>query len=931
MKSSALEIGSILKDRYKLVKHIAGKTFGEVYQANDKLNYDELVAIRVFSNSALTPYGVEAEVNYIIDNGIKLLQLNHSNIAHITDFELSDKEKFVVSECFLKYSLQDLIDDIGTGKVSIDDDIKKSILKGILDAVTYLKRKGLDNNKLDFSSILIEKRGSKYTPKLTGFIFPAFQAGEVILPANKTIYNDEALFLDSLVDMLKFGDKDLISKLKEHISNNAGVNYNDLIRLLKKEDSSVNADALFNCPECQSPVDNTEVLCHNCGTKLFLGCPECLTEYSIFEENCTKCRTDFYDFTTHQGVCIGVKYLFDKKDPYTIRKLKNLLPEEEVSFVGSKGKLLNATIKKIVDKSENNLKKAEQLRETIEIFIDNQDYPSALEVIEAYQEFVSTNIEINDLAKEAQSKLEDIAFEKASKTSNEYRAKKDYLTAIAVYQEFVRQFPVGKNAKKANKIIKNDLLEKQHAHEILIYYSELLNLIDEKKFQEAILKSERILKLVDKINDLDAPLENKKVTASDIHAKTLRLQSDIKILESQEKKKQIWIMLMGIASFIFIIVSILLAVFYLRIEAKQDYAMFMKKADLALADEEYQSALYNYRAALKIRGFQNDRKANYGCSLAKTLRTFSRSQKKIKHYTQLMKNYIETNDEYLVSRYYYLAATEIEQVLGIKEKKLIPANELNQIVSLKNYLYEIRVKYWQKTLTKKEFVVDDLGIVLKQIPKGTAVLGVVSEKDKAKLKENKRTFSLDKKVWVGKFEITQKEYKKLMGKQPASFKSYKLTKPVEMVTWNDAQRFCDKLNDTEKKLGRLDEKHIYRLPTVDEWEYICRAGTETTYNCGDDITIKDANFSPNDYIEGDMEEFSTKNVGLYKPNAWGIYDMHGNVAEWCLPADNNSKLAPIKGGGWFDSKDEVYSAFQNNLDKLNRSDNIGFRVIFTEK
>ena len=122
--------------------------------------------------------------------------------------------------------------------------------------------------------------------------------------------------------------------------------------------------------------------------------------------------------------------------------------------------------------------------------------------------------------------------------------------------------------------------------------------------------------------------------------------------------------------------------------------------------------------------------------------------------------------------------------------------------------------------------------------------------------------TLTKPFYMGKYEVTQEQWESVMGNSPSSrTKGAKL--PVTNVSWEDCQEFIKKLN--EKTSGG------YRLPTEAEWEYSCRAGTTTAYSYGDNLTKSDAN------IDGD----SIKAVGSYRPNAFGLYDMHGNVWEWC--------------------------------------------------
>ena len=121
--------------------------------------------------------------------------------------------------------------------------------------------------------------------------------------------------------------------------------------------------------------------------------------------------------------------------------------------------------------------------------------------------------------------------------------------------------------------------------------------------------------------------------------------------------------------------------------------------------------------------------------------------------------------------------------------------------------------------------------------------------------------TLTKPFYMSKYEVTQEQWEAVMGNNPSFTEGAKL--PVTLVSWENCQKFIKKLN--------ASTKGGYRLPYEAEWEYTCRASTTTEYSVGDSLTKSDAN------IDGD----STKAVGSYKPNAFGVYDMHGNVFEWC--------------------------------------------------
>ena len=169
-----------------------------------------------------------------------------------------------------------------------------------------------------------------------------------------------------------------------------------------------------------------------------------------------------------------------------------------------------------------------------------------------------------------------------------------------------------------------------------------------------------------------------------------------------------------------------------------------------------------------------------------------------------------------------------------------------------------------------------LEIVL--IPAGKFKMGSPESEKGRSFSEMQHEVTLTKPFYLGKFEVTQEQWEGVMGNNPSSrTKGAKL--PVTGVSWKDCQEFIKKLNS--KTSGG------YRLPTEAEWEYACRAGTSTAYSVGAGLTNSDAN------IDGD----SIKAVGSYKPNAFGLYDMHGNVFEWC-----EDRYAPYAEGAGTDPK-----------------------------
>jgi formylglycine-generating enzyme required for sulfatase activity len=190
--------------------------------------------------------------------------------------------------------------------------------------------------------------------------------------------------------------------------------------------------------------------------------------------------------------------------------------------------------------------------------------------------------------------------------------------------------------------------------------------------------------------------------------------------------------------------------------------------------------------------------------------------------------------------------------------------------------------------------------------------------------------------WMGKYEVTQGQYQAVMGNNPSSFKG-STNLPVENVSWVDAANFCGKLTEQERAAGRVASNQVYRLPAEAEWEYACRAGSTSRFGYGDDPGyIKLGQYA----WFGDNAGRQTHPVGGKSPNAWGLYDLHGNVYEWCLDrhgvypggsvddpkGPDSGSFRVIRGGSWNNNARNCRSANRNNNDPTNRNNNLGFRV-----
>ena len=235
-----------------------------------------------------------------------------------------------------------------------------------------------------------------------------------------------------------------------------------------------------------------------------------------------------------------------------------------------------------------------------------------------------------------------------------------------------------------------------------------------------------------------------------------------------------------------------------------------------------------------------------------------------------------------------------------------------------------------------------LGMKFVSLPKGTFYMGWNGEKGSTKKTEIKEDFE------IAIHTVTQGQWQEVMGKNPSSFSREGISKdmvkdikdedlkqfPVEQVSWEDAQEFIKKLNEKERGRG-----YVYRLPTEAEWEYACRGGATSVEECSyhfyfdkptNDLSSKQANFNGNSpFGKADTGPYLGRptKVGSYAPNKLGLYDMHGNVWQWCVDLREAGASGRVfRGGGWSFGAGSCRAAVRDWGEPGDRDNCLGFRL-----
>ena len=198
------------------------------------------------------------------------------------------------------------------------------------------------------------------------------------------------------------------------------------------------------------------------------------------------------------------------------------------------------------------------------------------------------------------------------------------------------------------------------------------------------------------------------------------------------------------------------------------------------------------------------------------------------------------------------------------------------------------------------------GVTLEMVPIPAGEFMMGSEEERQHLVRITEPF------YLGKYEVTQQQWKAVTGDNPSMFEGP--SNPVEQVTCDDCEAFLAKLNEQHGGSG-----WVFRLPTEAEWEYACRAGSITRWCFGDE----EASLGEYAWYRSNSGH-SAHPVGVKKPNAWGLYDMHGNVSEWCGPTSLSSPV--YRGGCWGSSGRNCRSTWRYRIVPSVRSHDLGFRV-----
>jgi formylglycine-generating enzyme required for sulfatase activity/uncharacterized protein with PIN domain len=294
----------------------------------------------------------------------------------------------------------------------------------------------------------------------------------------------------------------------------------------------------------------------------------------------------------------------------------------------------------------------------------------------------------------------------------------------------------------------------------------------------------------------------------------------------------------------------------------------------------------------------------------------------------------------------YINRGQLYRQLGQRDRAI---QDLEKALSLNSNMDEVKKELQEirETAIPANFV---------RVEGGTFTMGSPANEPERYDKEGPQHQVTVSFFYMGKYEVTQREYQEVMGTNPSYFKGDNL--PVEKVSWFDAIEYCNKRSQKEGLIpaysisGTGDNRTVtwnknangYRLPTEAEWEYACRTGMATPFSTGNNITTSQANYNGNYPYNNNakgMYREKTTTVGSFASNAWGLYDMHGNVWEWCWDwygsYSSGAQTNPVgassgdsrvgRGGSWYSYAEFVRSAYRSGSTPSGWDYSLGFRLV----
>jgi formylglycine-generating enzyme required for sulfatase activity/serine/threonine protein kinase len=930
-----------LSERYELKEEIGRGGFARVWKARDT-KLDRLVAVKRLVEPAVKDANWEMTVQRFRREAQAIAGLNHRNIVGVYDVGLDAEGDYLVMELVEGGSLQSYVKQKG----KLDPEEAVELIKGVAQGLGYAHKKNLVHRDVKPANVLLLKEGNELTPKLVDFglarvgtdselsmtgygmgtpwYMPPEQRRDAkgvnhtadIYALGKTLYELLTGEVPDQVDADKVapGLAKVILKCVKNAPEERYFSAEEVVDALegtstvgRQRGSSEEGDPAERneCPSCGRANSRDVKFCESCGTGLTRPCPECGRENSIHKVFCGGCGTDVEVFTqVAEAVSRMENYLQEKKWSRVEKEL-GLIPEDR-RMPGEKGKELESDLTRMREACAKQQEREKVAKERWDQILPRarKDYEGGV-----IGDAVAT---IRKFAEEAEG------------TRCEREAK-------ALEEQWVKE-SLHALSKQVDTLMGQKQWSKAQA------FLELGGELDPKDsllMQRKQQVEAQIQKVDQAIQKAHVPEELEQALAEWVDhpdAEKLRVDLQQRIAEAEatekrraalrRKQRQVWMVSGGTVALMLVVWLVMTVVSKLKTNA------FVEKTREQIEQKQWVQVQENLAALQGMnvdperildleRSLPKARVAIVGAPAGASVRLSDGSE--VSDVSDLPVPSLRES-EVLVSALGYeskrvevpvLEPGEKHEIGVTLEKQKLPKDlvavegaklaPLGGLAAGSREAQARQVAESEKAGLPLEVKSAKVGMVFRYVPSGEFVMGSPAEEASRDGDEGPQTrVTLSKGMYVGKYEVTQEEWERVMGSNPSNFKNAGKRAPVEQVSWEECQEFLKKLCALE---GVPDG--TYRLLTEAEWEYACRAGTTGPY-------------------AGELEQMgwyssnsvgTTKEVGEKLRNAFGLYDMHGNVYEWCGdwygsklsggivkdpfgPASGSYRV--IRGGSWCD-------------------------------
>jgi len=732
------------------------------------------------------------------------------------------------------------------------------------------------------------------------------------------------------------------------------------------------------CPSCKAPNRSEVKFCERCGAGLMRFCPECGGENRVILPFCGDCGTDVNAFLIVQDIAQKMRAYADEKKWSRVEKEYGLLPESP-RLHGKKGGQLLAEVKSLKETAAARLQRLDELLKVVRASVQKRHYETATKALAECLEIDPDNA----AALQARRELDQQEAQAAAVVAELGAALdgKHWRQALQLADEAAKDFPqFGYIAEMRQQAMAKAAEEKQRVTKFTGGLVEAAKFMQERRLVSCRRKVDELLQLQGKFEGVDDPDSARKMPAARERLAALvdelqgaEAETEELLARAREKLSQgedeACLLLCRRVQDKNVEESECARISTAageRFRVQKDVREQMQLANVSFAARRWAKAEKAVKAILayqpehaeatqlgqEIRNQRQQRQQR----IAKRIMTLAAVMAagyvlfvgyRFLHTRQQVKAHLATAHAAAAQEDWVAAAAAVDKALAL-DPKSAPTMKLWEDV-VPHLPWRVPEGYriapgagpepYTNTGWAAAIIHEKSGIKLVYIPAGSFTMGSPeNEKGRDSDESPQHQVTISQGFYLGETEVTQAQWEKVMKENPSYFKNAGVDAPVENVSWDMCQAFCQEAGSG------------LRLPLEAEWEYACRAGTTTAFHYGDSLDATMANFDGYyPYGEGEKGEDrgTTIAVRQFKPNAWGLYDMHGNVYEWCqdkyekYPSGSVTLAQPagpvgreegggaarvLRGGCWYGGAGICRSAYRYRLRPDYCSRNRGLRV-----